>query len=97
MAEQTGPQPSYRLRTCSSCSAPIFFALSPAGKKLPVDAQPVFDGGYVISEHRADVPQLVRVQDAAAPATLRFKSHYRTCPNAAQHSRNRSRRQRGVT
>ncbi len=56
---------------CRSCGAPIFWAITPSGKRIPLDAEPVeqrglfvFDNGY------------------AKPPPVVYQSHFATCPDA---------------
>jgi hypothetical protein len=66
----------------------MFWAVSPNGKRLPVDADPVADGEYVI-EIFGDVLQLVKFIPNHEPhAKLqRWQSHFRSCPQASSHSK----------
>jgi hypothetical protein len=85
---------------CSSCNAPIVWALTERGKRMPVDAEPVEDGNVLLS-HRGwpgaapvaivqgplEIEQL-RIQHERTPqqGPLRlFTSHFATCPDADQH------------
>lgn len=76
---------------CRSCRALIFWAVTPAGRKMPVDAGPTPDGTLVLSLHadglhidtwRADEPS------HAAPRR-RWTSHFATCTQADQHRETR--------
>jgi hypothetical protein len=68
---------------CISCGAPITWAVSSAtGKKMPIDAEPHHDGNIVLTDGTAQV--VAAAARAALPAgTLRYRSHFVTCPNAA--------------
>jgi hypothetical protein len=85
---------------CRSCKALVIWAEHPVKKnaktgkptKMPLDAAPVVNGPYVLTYK----PKLNRMEYAAVhdvdPERLaqfanRFESHFRTCPNAAQHSK----------
>jgi len=88
---------------CRSCKAPILWALTETGKRMPVDAEPV-EGGNILLSHRQaatapvavvqgrdDIEQL-RKQHEQSPqdGPLRlFTSHFATCPYAGQHRRPR--------
>lgn len=81
---------------CRTCGALMFWAVTPAGRRMPVDAGPTPDGTLVLSLHhdasgrpelhletwRADEPK------HAAPRN-RYTSHFATCAQAAQHRRAR--------
>jgi hypothetical protein len=72
---------------CRSCGAAILWALTPAGRRVPLDAEPVeyeapagryavlwpADGGTPVAVHR--------------PAL--YLTHFATCPNAASHRKPR--------
>lgn len=66
--------------TCRSCSAPIIWAKTAKGKATPLDAAPVPDGEWQLSDGYA-VPAGADLF-AAAP---RYRVHWATCPNHAQH------------
>ena len=74
------------MSACSSCSAPIRWAVTGAGARIPLDPDPVADGNLVI-EVDTDPPE-VRFVSKARPApdgAARFVTHFATCPNAASH------------
>jgi len=71
---------------CNSCDAPIIWALTENGKRMPVDAEPVRDGNIVLEHHGQRVTAIVR--DAMLPGLEPlYKSHFATCPNASTHRR----------
>jgi hypothetical protein len=83
--------------TCGSCGAPIRWAVTVNGKRMPVDDQPVPDGNLVLSDptpgayaptaaHYVQPDQLTLFGDEPP----RFTSHFATCPNADQHRRTRT-------
>lgn len=70
--------------TCSSCSAPMFFAPTEYGKSMPFDAAPVLvDGTYEIGADGVArfVPATERVGKSL------YLPHFATCPNADAHRR----------
>ena len=84
---------------CRSCKALIIWAEHPVKKnaktgkptKMPLDLKPVEGGHYVLTYK----PKLNRMEYASVHDvdperlkvfTKRFESHFRTCPNASQHS-----------
>lgn len=66
--------------TCRSCGAAIIWAVTPAGKRMPLDAQPakriVLDD-YGVKTFGDEAP--------CAQVVDTYTSHFATCPNAAQH------------
>ncbi|HMI85960.1 MAG TPA: hypothetical protein VK550_17805 [Polyangiaceae bacterium] len=69
---------------CRSCGARIVWAKTPAGKAMPLDADPVTDGNIVLEEDNAGA--IAHVRSAAFGGVGVFhKSHFATCPNAARH------------
>lgn len=75
---------------CRSCKALMFWVITPRGKKMPVDAKPDPNGGFVLSLKVEDgrpnlyaetyVPTEPKHQNRN-----RYTSHFATCPNAASH------------
>lgn len=68
---------------CSSCGAPIIWAMSERRKRMPMDAEPTVlaPGQYKLREN----------DDGSVDAYLVRRvwvSHFATCPNADQHRRN---------
>lgn len=84
------------MSACRSCGAPIFWAITEAGRRMPVDEAPVPDGNVTVIEDDSDagVP-IVRVlgatRDLFASGPL-YVSHFVTCPDAAEHRRKSPRR-----
>lgn len=80
---------------CRSCSAPIRWALTQKGRRIPLDPDPVPDGNLVLApavEPRSTPTAiaLTRHNDPPLnPDTPRYRSHFATCPNARAHRRNR--------
>ncbi|MEV0843628.1 hypothetical protein AB0I55_29295 [Actinocatenispora sera] len=77
----TGP-PAYRTDRCRSCNSPIWWARTPAGRSMPVDAVPSPTG--TLQLHRTAHQLLADVVPAeqrpdAGPLYL---SHFATCPSA---------------
>lgn len=66
--------------TCRSCGAAILWAVTPAGKRMPVDAQPtkrISLDSYGVKTF-GDLAPVANVVDT-------YTSHFATCPSAAQH------------
>jgi len=68
---------------CSSCDAPIIWAVTDAGKRMPLDAEPAPDGNVVLT--RVGGQARARKGSEFGPNMPRHKSHFATCPNANQH------------
>jgi hypothetical protein len=60
---------------CSSCGAPILWALTLNGKRIPLDVEPV------------KLPPGLFNVNADRAVTLRpaYQSHFASCPNSASH------------
>jgi hypothetical protein len=79
---------------CRSCGAPIVWVVGATGRRMPCDLEPVVD----------DTRGLIRVPEGPSsragtpfdsqPAVLGkgkiLRSHFATCPDAAQHRRRSS-------
>jgi hypothetical protein len=80
--------------TCRSCGARIRWAVTPAGKRIPLDADPV-DGGNVLlheAPNPGEDPTATVVGKRVQPNLFgddgpRYVSHFSTCPDAAAHRR----------
>lgn len=70
--------------TCRSCRATIVWTMSSAGRKMPVDAEPV-DGGNVIArgDHDQGLPVVVVTRNGDPPPSgPTYTSHFATCAQA---------------
>lgn len=75
---------------CSSCDAQIVWTTTERGSKMPVDATPTDDGTVAVWVEGPVVRS--SVISRLAPHLIkgtRHKSHFATCPQAAQHRRAR--------
>lgn len=85
---------------CRSCKASIEWAVSEGKRRrLPVDAVPVADGNILLRHVHRGTPPVAHVVGADERAELErqaanrgdelrlFKSHFATCPQAAEHRR----------
>lgn len=78
---------------CSSCRRPIEWALTEAGKRIPLDPAPVPDGNLVIERRDLDGTPHVRYLTKAGADLFtdanaeRRVTHFATCPNAKAHRR----------
>lgn len=66
---------------CRSCNAAIWWVVTSANKRMPLDRGPVPDGNVVIDE---DGRAVYLTKGAEAPGP-RYVSHFATCPFAASH------------
>lgn len=87
---------------CRSCQAPILWADTAKGERMPVDEKPV-DAGNVLLHITDDSPQpkliagvLTRGQAAGARDRQErlYRSHFVSCPNASGHRRSRNKTRR---
>lgn len=72
------------MSTCKSCGARIIWAPTPAGKHIPVDADPTPDGNIELRDGIAHVNQQANLLGEA-----RYVTHFATCPQADEHRRPR--------
>ncbi|HKQ57981.1 MAG TPA: hypothetical protein VJY35_08940 [Candidatus Eisenbacteria bacterium] len=70
---------SARIVKCQGCGADIFFAITPNGARMPLDAKPV-PGLYNLLQPDASG------QDRCAFAGKGYTSHFTTCPKARDFS-----------
>jgi hypothetical protein len=83
---------------CRTCDAPILWAVTTAGKPMPLDPAPAADGNIILTGQTGrttsggSAPEC-RVDDTMTLPGIdppeRFKSHFATCPQASQHRRKR--------
>ena len=67
---------------CRSCGAKIVWAITENGKRAPFDAEPIDMRGTFALVPFAD-PERLEAQSASGDR--RYRSHFATCPNAAEH------------
>lgn len=73
---------------CRSCNAEIRFGLTAKGKRMPLDAEPVYVGfdsirGLQVFDGRLRQATLQDVEDGREL----YRPHFATCPQAASHRR----------
>jgi len=77
--------------TCSSCGAPITWALTLEGKRMPLDAHPNPAGMFFLATMRGPIGSTFIVAVARREDRLQgprtYSSHFSTCPDAAEHRR----------
>jgi hypothetical protein len=71
----------FRIDGCRSCTAPIVWATTGGGKRMPVDAEPVADGNVELSPVNGNPVATVLDAPSLIPGALR-RSHFVTCPDA---------------
>jgi hypothetical protein len=72
---------------CRSCNAEIFWTLTVNGKRMPVDSEPVRNGGFILKEDTTHTPPLLHAtvvvpSDRLPPDRRRYVSHFATCKQA---------------
>lgn len=69
------------LTTCHDCPAKVFWGRSVNGKPMIIDAEPVEYGGTIVL--RDGVAVVLKKDEPSLPGEKRYKSHWATCPAAA--------------
>lgn len=73
--------------SCRSCGAAIVWTLTQKGKRMPVDAEPVSNGKFVLEDEEDDEKRrAVYIGEKGGYGGERYSSHFGTCPHAAEHS-----------
>jgi hypothetical protein len=74
------------MSSCRSCQAPIMWATTERGKSIPLDLEPYRGdspaGLFVLRGRTA-----IAVTPEAFPDEPVYRSHFSTCPHAAEHRR----------
>jgi hypothetical protein len=65
---------------CRSCGAPIVWARTDSGKRMPVDADPSEDGTLVLEQ--AGAVLRAHVVGTVPGEGSRHRAHFATCPDA---------------
>lgn len=81
------------MAACRSCKAPITWAITENGRKIPLNRGP--DPAGNLTKTGATVSGLPEVHyrtrgDEDRPEETRYTAHFATCPEAARHRRSRS-------
>lgn len=78
------------LAVCKSCKAPVIWAETSAGKRMPIDATPVADGNLRLM-HGPGSGKVLVITGAPPEGSEepRFVSHFSTCPEAVRFRRER--------
>ncbi len=78
---------------CRACNAPMVWGVTESGAKMPVDPEPVEGGNVIVLSDAGLAGPLVKVLgeptllDGLAEPTVRYVSHFATCPNAEEFRR----------
>ena len=84
MAER--PRPA----ECRSCKAPMYWAITRDGKRIPMNALPDPAGGFVLTlKPNGELHAEAFDQVHHGSARRRYTSHFANCPNADEHRRGR--------
>ena len=70
---------------CRSCGAAVIWCRTRTGSSIPLDAEPLEYGGNIVI--RDGVAIYLKKGEPAGAAEKIYKTHFATCPNAAQHRR----------
>jgi hypothetical protein len=78
------------MSSCRSCRAPILWVGTERGKAMPLDRDP-YDGdsprGLFVIRVVDEKALAIAVTPDAFPGEPLYRSHFVTCPHAAQHRR----------
>lgn len=75
---------------CRSCGAPILWALTPKGLRMPLDVEPHPEGNVLLVGDGECRPLTAAEVTSGAHPEQRHRAHFATCPHAAQHRRRRA-------
>ena len=78
VAEEVAP--GVRLTACRTCQARVFWAMTPAGKRMPIDAAAHPEGNLVTSRDKAGGVLAQPYDEAKHGRAIRRTSHFATCP-----------------
>lgn len=70
---------------CRTCEAPVIWADTQSGRKMPIDEQPTAKGNMV---YVGGVARTASAEDRRLGRPL-YTSHFATCPDADAHRRAR--------
>jgi len=84
-------EPAPATALCSSCRAPIRWVVTLGDKRMPLDVDPHPDGTVVRTVTRDGLVRArVLTGDQLPAQETAYRSHFVTCPNAAQHRRRKA-------
>lgn len=73
--------------SCSACGAPIRWATTTKGRRMPIDPDPHPQGNIILEHLGEGVAPIAHVN--AGPIEGGYRSHFVTCPNADDFRRKR--------
>lgn len=68
---------------CRTCGAPMIWVTTQKGKKMPLDAEPVAKGKFLLNDDMT----VAYIPESDPYTGERYSSHFETCPDAAAHSK----------
>lgn len=71
--------------TCDSCGDPIIWAVTEAGKRMPVDVEPTETGNLILSGQGQILTVTVVSKTGRYPGQKLNTSHFATCKHAKRH------------
>lgn len=83
MSKQDSPPPIEQA-ACRSCGAPIYWAITRTGARMPVDAAPVADGNVLLALRRSTGEiraHVLRKHEEPDEGRNRYTAHHATCPD----------------
>jgi len=83
-------EPAPATATCSSCAAPIRWVVTLGDKRMPLDVDPHPDGNVVRVVTDGRVRARVLNGDEMPAQETAWRSHFVTCPHAAEHRRRKT-------
>jgi len=83
LCENATVSASEPLSKCRGCGSPIRWEVTKAGKRMPLDADPVSEGNVVVENGVARVLTKKEIQEGGIVGD-RFVSHHATCPEVSQ-------------
>lgn len=75
--------------TCRSCHAPIWWLVTEAGKRMPVNPTPDPSGNLAVKGCGFLGFRVLKADEDLAAGETRHVSHFATCPSADKHRSSR--------
>jgi len=79
-----------RTTSCSACGAPIRWATTTKGRRMPIDPEPHPEGNIRLQELDdgiAPIAHVLDALDASMTSEPLYRSHFATCPEADEFRR----------
>lgn len=89
VAPTASPAADLELVQCRGCKRFMAWVGSTNYRAVPLDPEPVHDGNLIFVVGAQPTVRYLRKGEAVPEGTARFKSHFATCPNAADFRRRR--------